>query len=38
MGYYLEKEELMQALAEDKEAVAECYEREKDKDIVKILL
>ena len=35
MGYYLEKEELMQALAEDKEAVTECYEREKDKDIVK---
>lgn len=35
MGYYLEKEELMQALAEDKEAVAECYKREKDKDIVK---
>ena len=29
MGYYLEKEELMQALAEDKEAVAECIKGKK---------
>lgn len=34
MGYYLEKEELMQALAEDKETIAADFVKQKEKDIV----